>query len=363
MKKLSGFFFIVVFLFTSTISYSQELSEPEQNFEYLWKTLDQRYALFLPKRIDWNLLYRVYRPKVTPETTDDELFLIMSNMLGHLNDLHVRLESQNPMRMYRSGKFVEVAMERFGSIENFFGYFMARPIQTQYIRGELQERHHHIFAYAWLTDDIGYFHFNKFSGVEESARVVDEIVDCFKTAKGLIIDVRRNEGGDDEVGKTIAARFADKKRLYMMKQEKDGPAHDDFAKAVKWFVEPDGPVQFTKPIILLTDMYSISSAETFALAIRVLPHATIVGDFTSGCFADTERDELPNGWYFYVSKNLIVDHTGFCWEGIGVPPDIRIANSRLDDENGKDRVLELAIELIQSGALKPFEKVRQYPVK
>jgi C-terminal processing protease CtpA/Prc len=110
-------------------------------------------------------------------------------------------------------------------------------------------------------------------------------------------------------------------------------------------------------------MYSISSAETFALAIRVLPHATIVGDFTSGCFADTEREQLPNGWDLYFSKNLIIDHNGFCWEGIGVPPDIRIANSRQDDENDKDRVLELAIELMNSGTLKAFDKEITCPIK
>lgn len=149
----------------------------------------------------------------------------------------------------------------------------------------------------------------------------------------------------------------------MMKQEKDGPGIYDFAKPVKWYVEPDGPIQFTKPIILLTSMYSISSAETFALAIRVLPHATIVGDFTSGCFADTEKEQLPNGWEFYISKNLIIDNNGFCWEGIGIPPDIRIANTMDDIENGKDKILELAIELMNSGAMKMYEKGNKFPIK
>lgn len=108
---------IIVVLFTFLVStmpilaQDDEKNDPVENFVYLWKALDQKYALFLPKRIDWNLLYNVYRPKVTHQTTDDELFGIMSNMLGHLNDLHVRLESRNPVRMYRSGKFTEVAME------------------------------------------------------------------------------------------------------------------------------------------------------------------------------------------------------------------------------------------------------------
>ncbi|KPK24693.1 MAG: hypothetical protein AMJ70_01150 [Dehalococcoidia bacterium SG8_51_3] len=342
--------FIYLLCLFAVFSNAQELSDPEKNFEYLWKEFDRRYALFLPKRIDWNLLYRVYRPKVTPQTSDDELFEIMSKMLTRLNDLHVRLDSKNPPRSFRSGKSHEAVLQQFGTVENFIRYFKERPIDKKYVKTELHERHENIFAYTWLTDDIGYFHFSKFSGVEKSSEIVDEIVDYFKNAKGLIIDVRRNGGGDDKVGKVIADRFADEKRLYMTIQAKSGPGHGDFAEPVRWYVEPDGPIQFTNPIILLTDFTSGSAAENFALAMRVLPHATIVGDFTAGCFADAEADKLPNGWYFSLSINMFKDQNGICWEGIGVPPDLRIVNTKEDVDNCRDRVLEFAVELINSGA-------------
>ena len=39
---------------------AQELSEPEKNFEHLWKTYDRNYALFGAKHIDWDALYKVY---------------------------------------------------------------------------------------------------------------------------------------------------------------------------------------------------------------------------------------------------------------------------------------------------------------
>jgi len=344
------FLLICLLLFGTAVSNAQELSEPERNFEHLWKEFDKRYALFLPKRVDWDLLYRVYRPKVTPQTSDDELFEVMSNMLTHLNDLHVRLDSKNPTRSFRSGKSHEAVIEQFGSVENFIDYYKQRPINKKYIKGQLHERHENIFGYTWLTEDIGYFHFSKFSDVEKSSKVVDEIVANFRNAKGLIIDVRRNGGGDDKVGKAIADRFADEKRLYMTIQEKSGPGHGDFAEPVMWYVEPDGPAQFTKPIVLLTDLTSGSAAENFALAMRVLPHAKIVGEFTAGCFADAEADKLPNGWYFSLSINLFKDQNGICWEGIGVPPDLRIINTKEDLANNRDSVLEFAIELINHGS-------------
>ena len=341
--------FVCFFILGVVVSSAQNQSEPEKNFEYLWKDFNERYALFSPKRVDWDLLYRVYRPMVTAQTTDDELFEIMSNMLTHLNDLHVRLDSKDPLRSFRSGKAHEVVLEQFGTIENFIHYFKQRPIEKKYLCSELQENHEGIFAYAWLTDDIGYFHFSKFNDVEKSAAATDEVVDYFKGAKGIIIDVRRNGGGDDKVGKAIADRFADKKRLYMTTREKSGPGHDDFADPIEWYIEPAGRMQFTKPIVLLADFTSGSAAENFALAMRVLPHAVLVGDFTAGCFADADAAKLPNGWYYSLSINLFKDHNGICWEGIGVPPDLRISNTREDMENKRDRVLELAIELLDRG--------------
>src|SRR4030042_2943303 len=90
---------------------SQELSGPEKNFEHLWKTLDRNYAIFGPRHVDWQALYKVYRPRVTPQTTDDELFAIMTAKLGHLNDTHVFLMSEKPSRFFSAGYLNQILGE------------------------------------------------------------------------------------------------------------------------------------------------------------------------------------------------------------------------------------------------------------
>jgi len=327
---------------------AQQLSEPENNFEYLWQTFDRNYGIFGPKKIDWDALYKVYRPRVTPQTTDEELFDIMASMLGHLNDNHVRLVS--PFRRFQSGILGNMTMEDF-SLD---------LIQRTYLRGKFEKRmpfrDSHVFTYGWLMDSIGYFHFRGFGGIEASTDVIDEIIQEFRNARGIVVDVRHNGGGDDRVGKLIADRFADRKRLYMITYTRNGPEHDDYTPPKYWYVEPDGPIQFTQPVILLTHRFSVSAAENFALAMRVLPHVTVVGDATSGVFADVYGDGLPNGWQFRCSYKLFVDYTGFCWEGIGVPADIRQTNTKEDIEQERDNVLELAMDLINTGALKPQDE-------
>ena len=323
---------------------AQELSEPEANFEFLWQEFDKNYAIFGPKHIDWDAIYRIYRPRVTVETSNDELYEILCSMLGHLNDNHVRLIYGE--RRFSAG--ILNSMER--------GDFSADLVASKYLRERKSATAKGNFTYGWLSDSIGYFHFPGFSDPAASGAAVDEILAEFKDAKGLVIDVRGNGGGDDLAGKVIADRFADRKRHYMTTRIKRGDAHDDFYPPMYWYAEPGGPAQFTKPIVLLTHRFSISAADNFALAMRVLPHVTLVGDFTSGCFADAYGAAMPNGWRYGIAFTLFTDYTGFCWEGIGVPPDIRQLNTPGEIEAGTDRQLELAIALLEKGDLKPQDE-------
>jgi carboxyl-terminal processing protease len=326
---------------------AREPTDPEYNFEVLWQTFDRNYALFGPKRVDWAALYRVYRPMVTAETSDDELFGIMSNLLEHLNDNHVRLVGGG--RQYRSGILNELNGEGFAEEE--MADFSIALIQSKYLVSEIEARGR--LRFAWLPDSVGYLRIRGFAELAQTSEAIDEIMNEFRDAKAVVIDLRATPGGDDQVGKAIASRFADRKRLYMKTFQRNGPEHDDFAPARYFYVEPQGPVQFTKTLVVLTNRWGISAAENFALAMRVLPHATLIGDFTSGVFADVYGDRLPNGWQFGVSFKLFVDPAGFCWEGIGVPMDLRITNAPADIAERRDRVLEFALAFIERGEPSP----------
>ena len=351
MRKYSIVSIIFCMVLSTGLLNAQELSEPEKNFEHLWKIFDRNYGIFLPKRVDWKLLYQVYRPKVTAETSEDELFDIMAAMLGHLNDNHVNLRS--PKRRFGAGVLQQIKNEGFS----------LKLIKEKYLKNDFDTKFNKRFHYGRVADKIGYFHFNGFQNVIKSAEAVDEIIQEFKDCQGIIIDIRNNFGGNDQVGKAIAARFADKKRLYMTTQIRNGPKYDDFSQPKYFYAEPGGPAQFTKPIVLLIHRYSISGADNFAMAMRTLPHATLVGEATSGCQADMYWASLPNGWKFSIANTLFVDQNGFSWEGIGIPPDLRQVNTQEDIDNNIDRVIELAMDLINSSALKAKKTMPSFPIK
>ena len=337
------------------------LLDPVAIFEALWRMFDRNYGSFIPKRIDWDLLYRIYRPKVASRTSDRDLFEIMSRLLEHLNDNHVKLQSRRPPRFFRSGILGNLNRDARGRPIPI-GYnipdFSLELVKSKYLRGRYETRlpgtklaayfggDFPLYTFGRLRKDIGYFHIRNFDEVERSAAVADEIVTRFRKARGLVLDIRGNGGGWDPVAKAIADRFADTRRLYMVTRIRNGPRHDDFTPPRYWYTEPKGPSPFSRPVLLLTHRWSISAADCFALAMRELPHVTNLGEFTSGAYSDEYWDTLPNGWEVSIANKLYLDARGNCWEGIGTPPDIRLVNTREDIAAGRDRVLEAALELI-----------------
>ena len=110
------------------------------------------------------------------------------------------------------------------------------------------------------------------------------------------------------------------------------------------------------PTILLTNRITASAADGFVLAMRVLPHVTVVGDLTEGAMSAQFPDRMPNGWTLFVAFKLETDCNGVNWDGIGVPPDLRIVNTAADIAAGRDRVLEFALQLLEKGAPKPQDE-------
>src|SRR6187401_2622283 len=68
--------------------------DPEKNFEELWTTFHNRYPFFDIRGVNWQGQYDLYRPRVSPATTDDELFEVLCLMLEPLNDGHVNLSAK-----------------------------------------------------------------------------------------------------------------------------------------------------------------------------------------------------------------------------------------------------------------------------
>ena len=333
------------------------LNLPEATFEAFWATYNENYALFGVKHVDWDAVYDVYRPRVTPETTDDELWAVLAEIGGLLNDVHVTLTDPKTGRQARSGGRSIGA----GPFDN--GAFSLDLIGTSYAEQGLQSAADGLFHWGWLPDSLGYVYAAAFRDPEASGQAMDEIVGAFEGARGVIVDVRHNGGGDDRAGKAIASRFVAEPRLYMtVAMRKLGQVPPAFAEPVEWWLRPTGANPYTGPVVLLVNSRSISAAENFALAMRAIPHAVVMGETTAGVMADAATLPLPNGWEVGVPVNQFRDAGGISWEGIGVTPDVWVVNDQADVDAERDRVLETAAAFLRADAVRPRDRSAQEPI-
>lgn len=339
MRKIIFYLPLVVTFFWGS---AKAQNTPNEIFEQIWNAYDTIYSGFAVKDIDWDKLHAIYKPMIKPDMSGKELFDVVTDMLRHLNDNHVQIAKENPERHFSAG-LLGYIIDDIG-FDSTLELYNTLPITEKYFKHGLKTLNQ--FSYGWLRDSIGYFHFQEFKNIADTRQSMDSIISYFSGSKGLIIDVRRNMGGDDKIGKLIADYFADKKREYMKTAVKNGKGHNDFSEYHTWYIEPNESVRYLKPVILLIDNTSFSAAENFALAMREIPQVSLVGDFTSGAFADTKWLSLPCAWKICVPYSLFKDKNNFCWEGIGVPPDYRIKTDPTKPIPEKDKLVEFSIKLI-----------------
>jgi carboxyl-terminal processing protease len=314
--------------------------DPVLNFEFVWRTLDRNYGQFLVKHVDWDALYRVYRPTVTAATTDQELWDILLSMMGHLNDGHLALADGT--RRIGGGR-------NNGLFTN--NEFSLDLVKSKYLQGKFTEALGGSFISGWLAEGVGYLYIGDLKdGLEPITKTIDAMMAEFAKARVMVVDVRNNPGGTGRAVKIVANRFADRLRRYGTERTRYGLKHDDFWPEEFGNIEPAGPLQFTGPTVLLTDRISASAAEGFTMAMRVLPHVTVVGDTTEGALSSQFPDRMPNGWTLWVAFKEVRDHEGVCWDGVGIPPDLRVINTAAEIAAGRDQALEFAMKYLEKGA-------------
>ncbi len=349
---MRGILIMVFLTCTSRILISQvnEVNRPIKNFEKLWMEFDLRYANFHLKEVDWNNIYTNYRPQVTENTTNIELFEICCKMLQELNDGHVFIEPNFEEKEIECGPPYTFQLDTVFKTRDEWDQLMGVIDRTLVEEGfsepvrfnlseetNFQYRLSESLSYLRLDEMTENYTFGKFE------RVVDKVIKASREKEGLIIDLRFNGGGWDHASYILASRFVPMgKELGHYKKTKV-KGTEKFKKLTYRRIRPKGRDQFTGPVVILTSDYTASAAEVFILLLEDLPNMTIIGDTTEGIFSDMYEFKLPNKWLVSLSHQQFFSKDNINYEGVGIPPDILLLNTKKDIRRKTDSVVEKAI--------------------
>ena len=177
-------------------------------------------------------------------------------------------------------------------------------------------------------------------------RFLDEKIDQFRTADGIVIDMRGNLGGLGAMILGVSGHFFND-RVSLGTLTMRGAELNFFSNPRRVSVGGQRVAPFAGPVAILIDDLSLSAAEIFAGGMQSVGRARVFGENSGGQALPAVWDRLPNGDVLYHAVGDFVTANGSRLEGQGVLPDEKIVTTRQSLLAGRDDVLQAALRWIQ----------------
>jgi len=187
---------------------------------------------------------------------------------------------------------------------------------------------------------IGYLHLRAMVARDINAFARDFYANINK--EGLVIDVRRNNGGN--IDSWIIEKLLRRSWAFWASNGK----------------QPYSNMQgsFRGHLVVLMDELTYSDGETFAAGVKALKLGPLVGKRSAGAgvWLSDGNGLADNGMARVAENGQFSSEGEWLIEGVGVTPDVEVDNLPNETFKGRDRQLEVAIELLQ-------KKMKEQPVK
>jgi hypothetical protein len=335
MKKIS-FIFSIVCLSLILSCKDLVVTEPDSNlnvkdFEAAWNRINDVYPYLEFKKINWDSIHTVYRP-LAENAKGDEFYLVLRDLLTELKDGHVYYRTKG------GGEVYPYYPQRHFKDRHAYSPFVVR----KYFDKELILTKSKSVEYEILPGNIGYAFLSDF----HDDYLINEfpvVLEYLKNTKGLILDIRQKRGGSYQNVEAVVTRFLTEPL----------ERNDAYTYGEKWVLppfQPQGPFQYTNPVVVLINGSTFSAGEFTAEILKQLPHVTAVGDTTGGGSVgggDEGLYFLPSGKSIDIGFIDIRRYDGLPWEWLGIAPDIRVEQTEADILAGRDKQLEYAIEMLK----------------
>ena len=188
----------------------------------------------------------------------------------------------------------------------------------------------------------------RFDGFQPSiTKEFRQALERFRNSPGLIVDLRRNGGGDLGVLVPIAGYFFDKKTLFAKDETRSGKPLSEFAGVLRLplelYVGRSGDQIYSGPVVILIDSRSASSSEVFAAGMQDSQRARIVGSQSCGCVLGIAKPRvMKGGGVLEMSEVLWFSPKGRRLEGTGILPDQTVLPTLKSLQAREDPALQAA---------------------
>jgi retinol-binding protein 3 len=174
-----------------------------------------------------------------------------------------------------------------------------------------------------LSGNVGYLELLGFNPAQFGADTAAAAMNFLANSDALIIDLRRNGGGDPAMVALISSYLFDGDPVHLndLYFRPDDSTH-------QWWTLPYVPGQRfggKKEVYVLTSKRTFSAAEEFTYNLKNLKRATIVGETTGGGAHPGGRRRISDHFAVFVPSGRAINPVSKTnWEGTGVTPDVAV---------------------------------------
>ncbi|CAM4240973.1 S41 family peptidase [Pseudoalteromonas byunsanensis] len=211
---------------------------------------------------------------------------------------------------------------------------------------ELKRKNSGVRQVEVLAGNIGYLEMWGFDSVSSQAKeVIASSMALLHRTDALILDFRKNGGGDGYMVSHFASYFLAKPTLLHSYQFRNGgryPFHSD---------QPLGDSQLRDiPLYILIGPETFSAGEGFAYAMKHLQRATVIGEPSKGGANPIRQFKLSHDFIGFVAIGMVISPiTDKNWEGKGVIPQV---NTKV--ELAKSRAYLMALQQLAGQTSNPY---------
>lgn len=275
------------------------------------KNLNDYYVFpEVAKKMDQAIRERMQKNEYDQITSARTLSQKLTEHLQEVShDKHLRVGYSAEVIPVRSGDGEPSAEER----ERFLGF-----LRTTNFGFEKIER---------LPGNVGYLDLRGFTPAQFGAETVVAAMNFLANTDALIIDLRRNGGGDPAMVALISS--------YLFGSE---PVHlndlywREGNSTRQWWTLPYVPGKRygdKKDVYVLTSKRTFSAAEEFTYNLKNLKRATIIGETTGGGAHPGGTRRINDHFQIWVpSGRAINPYSKTNWEGTGVTPDVDVPSEQ-----------------------------------
>lgn len=221
------------------------------------------------------------------------------------------------------------------------------PRKAEFGNLSIDERHGDVIKL--LTEDIGYADLDR---LEASA--VDEMFEKFRNTKAIIFDMRGYPKGTAwKIAPRLTKENSVKAALFCCPwrvspdnlDEEKGSISVDYT--FEQFIPPTEKWRYKGKTVMLIDEHTLSQAEHTGLFLEAANQTKFIGSHTAGVNGDVTNFCVPGGIYIWFTGQSVRHIDGGQLQRIGLVPDIEVKPTIKGIQDGRDEVIEAAIEYLQ----------------